>query len=117
MQRAEVSFEFYLNELCRDRIAVLGADIFERYIGKAQSLLDGLGVRYAEEYDNEIKLCLCDTAEALYISEKRAGIKSESTDGYSVAFASSDEERRRISRAVIHSLAAHGLLYAGVEDA
>lgn len=67
----------------------------------------------AEITDN-IKLCICDIAEAMYEAESRKGITSENNDGYSVTYdkdAAADGEILDIAK---RYLAGTDLLYRGV---
>ena len=69
----------------------------------------------AAEITDDIKLCICEIAEALYTAESRKGISSENNDGYSVTYdkdgASSDKVITEIAK---RYLAGTDLLFRGV---
>ena len=64
-------------------------------------------------FQNEISLCACRVAEALFKGEPRRGIKSETTDGYSVTY--DDRDGDEIRRIIVSGLKDTGLIYTGVE--
>lgn len=113
----KVSFEFYFNQFCGGNDGVIPSDIFDKIALRAQKEVENLLCReyVSAETENEIKLCICEVAEAMFRSENAAGIKSESVDGYSVTFADKTDIRKDINRIIRCRLADSGLLYAGVE--
>lgn len=115
MQKIDVSFSFYYNEFCCGGEATLPQGEFERYIRLAESELFGLAAAFDKAFEREIKLCLCEMAECIYIQASLRGIKSESIDGYSVTFAENTGLRKNLSGIALRRLGNTGLLYAGVE--
>ena len=113
---SNVSFAFYFNEFCLGGEVSLPRTGFEKYIKKAENVLSGMGVSFDQKYENEIKLCLCDVAERLYIMSKTENLKQESIDGYSATFADKSSMEKSLKSVVINRLGMCGLLYAGVEE-
>lgn len=79
-----------------------------------------------QPYDNIVKNCLCDMAEAIYKVEKQGDEsikKSESTDGYSVSYVTEiadGQNPQEVLRKKLYGIAEcylmnTGFLYLGVE--
>ena len=67
------------------------------------------------EITDNIKLCICEICEAMYINEGRRGIAAENNDGYSVTY---DKEVATAGREILEIakryLSDTDLLYRGV---
>ncbi|MBE7031991.1 MAG: hypothetical protein E7401_03405 [Ruminococcaceae bacterium] len=115
MQKVNVDYAFYLNEFCCGGEATLPSGEFEKYIKRAKLEVSGLGGKFYTDFEDEIRLCLCEVAEVLYSAAKSGNIKAESVDGYSVTFAENYNVRDRLRGIVVQRLGNTGILYAGVE--
>ena len=65
-----------------------------------------------EFLDDDVKMCICETAEFLYEKAKTSGIISENNDGYSVRFEQGKTEEG-IYNIAVKWLSKSGLLYRG----
>ena len=115
MQKVDVTYGFYLCEFCCGGEVTLPSGDFDKFVKRAKHRISGLGVKFLSKFENEIKLCICEVAEALFTANKSTNIKSESIDGYSVTFGDGNDIKQKIKDIVIMRLADTGILYAGVE--
>ncbi len=115
MQKIDVSYGFYLSEFCCGGEETLPSGEFDKFVKRAKLRLSGIGVRFVSEFEKEIKLCICEVAEALFVEDKSSNIKAETIDGYSVTFADGNSIKEKIKDIVFMRLGDTGILYAGVE--
>lgn len=115
MQKVDVTYAFYVSEFCCGGEATLPSGEFDKFVKLAKLKVSGLGVKFALEFEEEIKLCICETAEALFAAARSSNIKAESIDGYSVTFEDGNNIKEKVKDIVITRLGNTGLLYAGVE--
>ena len=115
MQKVDVTYGFYLSEFCCGGEATLPSGEFDKFVKRAKLKISGFGVKFALKFEKEIKLCICEVAEALFVADKSSNIKSESIDGYSVTFEDGNNIKEKLRDIVIMRLGDTGLLYAGVE--
>jgi len=107
---------------------VIPENEFSYVIKKAEMYLHSFTFNQLEgqPYDNIVKNCLCDMAEAIYKVEKRGDEsikKSESTDGYSVSYVTEiadGQNPQEVLRKKLYGIAEcylmnTGFLYLGVE--
>ena len=96
---------------------------FKQPVMKANIYLNQCLHRKPEEKEEQlVKLCLCEVSELIYqednLRQEHGGMKmqSENTDGYSVSYASGEEETldKRIYMVIHRYLSRTGLLYLGV---
>mgnify|MGYP002801126743 CR=1 FL=1 len=109
--------ENYAGRIIPDELA------FKQPVMKAKIYLEQCLHRKPEEKEDQlVKLCLCEISELIYqedtIRQEHRGMKiqSENTDGYSVSYASGEEESldKRIYMIIRRYLSRTGLLYLGV---
>ncbi len=115
MQKIDVTYAFYLSEFCCGGEATLPSGEFDKFVKRAKLRISGLGVNFISEFEEEIKLCICEVAEVIYAAAKSANVKAESIDGYSVTFEDSNNINKKVKNIVVTRLANTGILYAGVE--
>lgn len=115
MQKVNVTYYFYLSEFCCGGEATLPSGEFDKFVKRAKLRVSGLGVKFVSEYEEEIKLCICEVAEALFTEAKSSNIKAESIDGYSVTFEDGNNIKEKVKDIVVMRLGNTGILYAGVE--
>lgn len=115
MQKIDISYAFYCNRFCCGGERVLPIAEFEKYIENARMSLNGFGAEYSLDFEEDIKLCLCEMAEVLYSGNRASNIKSESIDGYSVTFEEPTDRNKRLREIALKRLGETGLLYAGVD--
>lgn len=116
------NFEFYKSEYGGSKIKS-EAD-FKRLSGKACSYIDvqTMGRIKASELSpdvlEKVKLCECELSESFALSERSAGLVSESNDGYSVTFAvdgsGKSAESVRSREIIVRFLWETGFLYRGI---
>lgn len=91
---------------------------FDSCCEKAQSYIDYITLgRAANNLGSSVKNALCAAAEEICKGGFGSGIKSESTDGYSVTYSDSFSQKSEISRifdAIRIYLEPTGLLYRGM---
>lgn len=98
---------------------------FNQYAMKAQRLINYITQGRAADHIDKVQDAVCAGAEASYeyrqsISNIPQGIKSESTDGYSVTYAdfnltkSTKQEQEAMLKVITQELSGTGLLYRGV---
>lgn len=68
---------------------------------------------YSAEFDDCVKMCICEIAEYLYEEDRHGGIASEGNDGYSVRYENGDI-KTKISAIVSMWLSGTDMLYRGV---
>lgn len=111
--------EYYLNAFNDGGEASLPDEKCTKYLRRASAFLDSLFIKSKpqEPYDENIKNACCEIADYMFSSDSRAGIASESNDGYSVTY--SDEITQERISAQCYVIAARylghtGLLYRGI---
>lgn len=123
----KVTFDFYVNEyggkIISDELEL------KQPVLKANTYLKNLMRREPQDDTLElVQMCLCEAAEAIYQEECRKAehggreVRSESTDGYSVTYATEAEDGKIATNslqkkvyAIIRRYLSHtGLLYTGV---
>lgn len=117
--------EFYTNEYLAGKSAAVTAADFAHYARQASAVID----RYThgninnEDIPEQVKYCCCELAELMHSAEtskaaQKAGISSESVQGWSQSYESSESRRnalRSSQRECIYKwLSNTGLLYSGV---
>lgn len=117
--------EFYTNEYLAGKSAAVTAADFAYYARQASAVID----RYThgninnEDIPEQVKYCCCELAELMHSAEtskaaQKAGISSESVQGWSQSYESSESRRnalRSSQRECIYKwLSNTGLLYSGV---
>jgi len=116
MQRIDINFTYYYESYCLGQKPLLEAEEFEKYRNYAQKYLESIcGSDIPSNFEAAVKDCICTIAERIYTEQKQGGIKSENTDGYSVAFAERPSVRKQLFDIASVYLGKSGLLYAGVE--
>lgn len=117
----QVDYSFY-EESYAGRI-IPDEQALKQPIMKANIYLDQCLHRKPEEKEEQlVKLCLCEVSDLIYQEDgqrqEHGGrkIQSENTDGYSVSYASDEEESldKRIYTVIHRYLSRTGLLYLGV---
>lgn len=117
--------EFYLNEYCSGKDAVLTPQNSAFWLRRAQKALTTFTFDNIDEsapIPYEVKMCICEIAELLCGDDKRAtlqgGTASESVEGWSKHYESSQQTeahlKSKIKSCVTTWLADTGLLYCGV---
>ncbi|MCB5881021.1 hypothetical protein LIR45_01280 [Lachnospiraceae bacterium EP-SM-12S-S03] len=122
--RSVLDYEHYLNKYDSYKIP---EELFVQMVKKAERYLNQFTFGGIQEvsYDTEIKNCICEMAEVIYIEEtkKSDGIKkSENIDGYSVTYVTEmldGEDRKAVLQRQLYHIAERylmhtGLLYLGV---
>lgn len=118
--------DFYSGEYLEGRIAVLDPNCINAYLRKAQMKLKNHtfdNIDESTEIPYEVKMCICEIAEILFLEDKRAsetgGVTSESVSGWSRHYESSEQSEKsvesKIRNAVYTWLSDTGLLYCGVK--
>lgn len=103
----------------------LTAEEFSRYARKAERFLHYIVMGEIAEVTEQVKNAVCAAAEAVAeiregVANIPQGIKSESTDGYSVTYKDynvdelAEREKRAMYKAIKQELSGTGLLYQGV---
>lgn len=117
----QVDYSFY-EESYAGRI-IPDEQAFKQPIMKANIYLDQCLHRKPEEKEEQlVKLCLCEVSDLIYQEESQRQehggrkLQSENTDGYSISYASGEEESldKRIYTVIRKYLSRTGLLYLGV---
>ena len=117
----QVDYEFYMETYAGQIIP--DEQAFKQPIMKANIYLDQCLHRKPEEEEEQlVKLCLCEVSDLIYQEDSQLQehggrkIQSENTDGYSVSYASDEEESldKRIYTVIHRYLSRTGLLYLGV---
>lgn len=104
---------------------LIPAQEFNQYCAKAERLVNFVTQHRIIEVTDEVKNAICAAAEASYeirssVANVPQGVKSESTDGYSVTYKdyNADElklkEQNAMLAAIRQELSGTGLLYQGV---
>ncbi len=117
MKRLDLSFEYYFNVYSGGQKGVLNGQSFDSFRLRAERelLTYGLANVETDEFDEEIRLCVCEIAEAIFSFNSVGKVKSESVDGYSVTYAEGGSLSDEIRRIILRRLGDTGLLFAGVE--
>ena len=104
----------------------LAAEEFNRYARKAERFLNYGIMGEISEVTEQVKNAVCAAAEAVAeiregVANIPQGIKSESTDGYSVTYNNdynadelAEREKRAMYKVIKQELSGTGLLYQGV---
>lgn len=115
-------YNYYKNSFAGTMIS---AKDFPSLASKAERYINYLTMHRIVDVTDSVKNAVCAAAEAVYeVQEQYAnipkGIKSENTDGYSVAFTEFDiekfkkQESTAMYNAIVKELSGTGLLYQGV---
>ena len=122
---AYANYSFYTDEYLSGRAAAVTSADFSFYANNASKIIDRYTFSHVDP-DNvpeEVKMCCCELAELAYKSENskaavKNGIASESVQGWSQSYESSDSRRLSLRSAqrdcIFKWLSGTGLLYAGV---
>lgn len=103
----------------------LTAEEFNRYAHKAERFFNHVVMGKISDVTEPVKNAVCAAAEAVAeiresVQNIPQGIKSESTDGYSVTYKDynaeelAEREKRAMYKAIKQELSGTGLLYQGV---
>ena len=106
-----MNYGFYKSAFGGDKIP---PEKFNRYLSKAKAFLSSAtrGREIPPQYFEKASLALCEIAELLFYINSRKGVKSESTDGYSVSY-DSDSLKLEISEILSLYLGETDLLFKG----
>lgn len=116
-----VDYSYYQSEYFGDKI---NQEEFTKYESKAQKKLASFTfnrIYSLDTFDNNIKDCICEIAEAIYTNDQlktmqSSLISSESTDGHSVTYKESKKEKDLMMDLyqIARSCLPCDLLYVGV---
>lgn len=116
-----VDYSYYQSEYFGDKIK---QEEFTKYESKAQKKLASFTfnrIYSLDTFDNNIKDCICEIAEAIYTNDQlktmqSSLISSESTDGHSVTYKESKKEKDLMMDLyqIARSCLPCDLLYVGV---
>lgn len=120
---AKVEYEYYQSEYLGTKIP---ASTFDKYERKARHKLSSFTfnrIDDMEEFEDCIKNCICELADAIYSNDEASsivpkGISSESTDGHSVTYdkgKSKKELEIELYDIAKECLWSTGLLYAWIK--
>lgn len=116
MTKSNIEYSFYYNVFNGGNAGTISAEDFGICIARAWREVEAmLTSDYTEEQSDSVKLCVCEVAEEIYKNAEKQGIKSESTDGYSVTYADNTDVKKAVKNIIVCRLADTGLLYMGVE--
>ena len=115
MQKSNLSFGYYYESYCMGQKPLIEAVEFEKYKRFAEEYLEIICSSLPLPDCDSVKDCICTMAERLFTEQKRCGIRSENTDGYSVTFAEQPSIRKQLFDIASVYLGKKGLIYAGVE--
>lgn len=118
-------YNYYTTEYLAGKSAAVTAADFPYYAKQASAIIDQytFGNIKADNVPEEVKNCCCELAEQMYTADtseaaKKAGISSESVQGWSQSYESSEAQKtalRNTQRDCIYKwLGNTGLLYSGV---
>lgn len=118
-------YNFYTNEYLAGKSAAVTAADFTFYARQASAVIDRYthGNINADSVPEQVQYCCCELAELIHTADtseaaKKAGISSESVQGWSQSYESSDARKTALKssqRECIYKwLANTGLLYSGV---
>lgn len=118
-------YNYYTTEYLAGKSAAVTAADFPYYAKQASAVIDQytFGNINAETVPDEVKMCCCDLVEQSHAvdtseSVQKAGILSESVQGWSQSYESSETRKTAIRNAqrdcVCKWLGNTGLLYSGV---
>ena len=119
-------YKFYTNEYLAGRSASVTEADFTYYARSASKVIDTytFGNIDAENVPEEVRMCCCELAEQAYKADtsqaaSKQGVASESVQGWSQSYESSEACQRAAQRAqrdcVYKWLSGTGLLYSGVK--
>ena len=107
---AIIDFDYYKNNFLGSLISL---DKFYSIEKKACVYVNGaIGGKNSDI--GEVKDAVCAVCELIYNEEKRNGIKSENTDGYSITFSETESFKEKVFDVISIYLANTGLLYRGI---
>lgn len=116
MIKSNIEYSFYYNVYNNGNAGTIPAESFGLHVAKAWREVESmLTSDYSKEQLEKVKLCVCEVAEEIYKNAEKQGIKSESTDGYSVTYADNADVKKTVKNIIVRRLADTGLLYMGVE--
>lgn len=106
--------EFYLLKYLTGTPPVIDNQSFAFYERKAAILLNRFTFSRITDITDDIKLCVCEMAEYLYLNKDNEGIVSENNDGYSVTYDKDSSQYDRLYKIAEKYLSGTGLLYRGI---
>lgn len=114
-----LDYGYYLNEYNADKIP---EEMFTYMVKKAERYLNQFtfGRVSGISYDAEVKNCICEMAEELYIEENEKSNsmkKSENLDGYSVTYVTElldGEDRKEALQKKLYRIAERYLMHTGM---
>lgn len=118
-------YNFYTNEYLAGKSAAVTAADFTFYARSASAIIDRYthGNINADSVPEQVKYCCCELAELIHTADtseaaKKAGIASESVQGWSQSYENSESRKNvlRVSQkdCIYKWLSNTGLLYSGV---
>lgn len=118
-------YDFYTTEYLAGKSAAVTAADFTFYARSASAIIDRYthGNINADSVPEQVKYCCCELAELIHIADtseaaKKAGIASESVQGWSQSYENSESRKNvlRVSQkdCIYKWLSNTGLLYSGV---
>jgi len=115
MIKNNINYVFYFTVYNNGFAGAIPAESFDLYAAKAWREVESmLTAEYTAEQSEAVMLCVCEVAEEIYKNAEKQGIKSESTDGYSVTYEDGKSYKKNIKNIIIHRLGDTGLLYRGI---
>ena len=105
-----IDFEYYKNNFLGTLIELEKFYYIEK---KAEKYVESMLLGKKSDI-SEVKDAVCAVCELIYNEEKRGGIKSENTDGYSVTFSETEIFKEKVYDVIRIYLANTGLLYSGI---
>lgn len=110
----KIEYGYYYNDYSEQE-PILDSKEFALCEIQARKFLRGLCTSsIPEEYIDDYFSCVCAIAEKIH-TQKPAGVKSESIDGYSVTYAEDSISQKELYKTAIHYLGDLGVLYQGVD--
>jgi hypothetical protein len=116
------TLDYYTNKYLQGRTAVISTADFPLYALKATQRIrqyTGNNVDETAALSNELQMCCCDVAEAIYKADQEdtKGVASEKVGEYSVSYVNPEAKEKLLSSsirsAIYNWLEMTGLLYRG----
>ena len=115
MLKTDVDYGYYVSSFSGGMQPKLSALEFYTCSNRAAAFLDSLMCEQEPSgIEKRVKDCLCCLTEEISRRNARKGVKSENTDGYSVAFCE-DDGAGELFKIVNTYLGGLGIVFAGVD--